>query len=117
MDNVVGTESAAGSGGGMGQEMPSLKSLLQLKKKYDAPGVDELPEGYKTNTDKERLYLWAANNFEQQIKHKYPNLTPLCLTCKNECDTEKLVMTFIKVLLPPFNRFLRVHCTDDVVID
>ena len=41
--------------------------------------------------------MWAAKNFQEQIKHKYPTLDPLCLTCKNECDTEKLIMTFIKV--------------------
>ena len=40
--------------------------------------------------------MWAAKNFQEQIKHKYPTLDPLCLTCKNECDTEKLIMTFIK---------------------
>ena len=70
-----------------------------MKKKYDAPDAEDLPDVYKRNSDKERLYLWAAQNFREQIKHKYPTLDPLCLTCKNECDAEKLVMTFIKVAI------------------
>ena len=48
--------------------MPSIKNIIKLKKKYDAPTIDELPTSYKTNTDKERLYLWAANNFHHQIQ-------------------------------------------------
>ena len=48
--------------------MPSIKNIIRLKKKYDAPTLDELPDAYKENTDRERLYLWAANNFVQQIK-------------------------------------------------
>ena len=77
--------------------MPSLKSLMQLKKKYDAPDIGSLPKSYKENSDKERLYLWSAGNFKRQIQHKHPTLKPLCLTSKNECGTEKLTMTFIKV--------------------
>ena len=49
-------------------DMPSLKSLLQLKKKYDAPVPEDLGPGYKSNTDKEKLYLWAADNFKKQVK-------------------------------------------------
>jgi hypothetical protein len=82
---------------GNSEALPSLKSLMQLKKKYDAPDVGSLPKCYKTNTDKERLYLWSADNFRRQIQHKQPTLRPLCLTNKNECGTEKLTMTFIKV--------------------
>lgn len=89
--------------------LPTLKSLMKLKKKYDAPDLGSLPEGYKNNSDKERLYLWSADNFRRQIQHKHPTLKPLCLTSKNECGTEKLTMTFIKVpacahLLPSFSR-------------
>lgn len=86
-----------GHGAATSEAMPSLKSLMQLKKKYDAPDVTSLPDGYKKNSDKERLYLWAADNFLRQIQHKYPTLKPLCLTSKNECGTEKLAMTFIRV--------------------
>ena len=86
------------SKGDHGEALPSLKSLMKLKKKYDAPDVMSLPEGYKSNTDKERLYLWSAENFKRQVRHKYPTLKPLCLTSKNECGTEKLTMTFLKVL-------------------
>ncbi len=82
--------------------LPSLKSLMQLKKKYDAPDVASLPDGYKKNSDKERLYLWAADNFIRQIQHKYPTLKPLCLTSKNECGTDKLAMTFIRPTILPY---------------
>ena len=84
-------------------DLHSLKNLLGLKKKYDAPDPKDLPNSYKTNTEKERLYLWAAKNFEQQIRHKFPWLKPLCLTCQNECGTEKLVSTFIKPSVLPYS--------------
>jgi hypothetical protein len=32
------------------------------------------------------------------FQNKYHHLKPLCLTCKNECGVEKLIMTFIKVI-------------------
>ena len=78
-------------------DIPSLKSLLQLKKKYEAPKTEDLPRGYHTNSDKEELFLWAAQNFSRQIRQKFPALDPKFLVCRNECDTRKLVMTFIKV--------------------
>jgi hypothetical protein len=77
--------------------MPSIKNIIRLKKKYDAPTADELPDSYKTNSDKERLYLWAVKNFKKQVSHMFPNLKPLCLTARNECGVEKLIMTFVKV--------------------
>ena len=80
------------------EALPSLKSLMQLKKKYDAPDIGSLPEGYKKNSEKERLYLWSADNFRRQINHRYPTLKPLCLTSRNECGTKKLAMTFIRVI-------------------
>jgi hypothetical protein len=49
-------------------DMPSIKNIIKLKKKYDAPTLDEMPSTYKGNTDKERLYLWAANNFVLQVQ-------------------------------------------------
>ena len=78
-------------------DLPSLKNILQLKKRYDAPPLEELPASYKSNSDKERLHLWAAQNFEGQIRQKYPRVKPHCLVCKNECGIEKLIITFIKV--------------------
>ena len=78
-------------------DLPSLKSLLQLKKKYEAPKIEELPDSYHKNSDKDELFLWAANNFERQIRQKFPRLKPMFLVCKNECKTKKLIMTFIKV--------------------
>ena len=53
-----------------------LKSLLKLKKKYDAPAEAELPATYRSNSDKERLWLWCANNMLRQIKE-----TPLQPPC------------------------------------
>ena len=92
-----------GGGGGVDAGMPSLKSLMQLKKKYDAPDIGGLPEGYKKNSDKERLYLWSADNFKRQIRFNYPLLKALCLTSKNECGIEKLSMTFIKPTILPYS--------------
>ena len=74
-----------------------LKSLLKLKKKYDAPAEAELPATYRTNSDKERLWLWCANNMLRQIKFDFPHLRPLCLAPENECGVKKLICTFIKV--------------------
>ena len=39
---------------------------------------------YKKNTDKEKLYIWAADNFYRQIRQRYPTLRPMCLVAKNE---------------------------------
>ena len=49
-------------------DLPSIKNIIKLKKKYDAPTIEELPDTYKTNTHKERLYLWAAANFVKQVQ-------------------------------------------------
>eukprot|EP00093_Oithona_nana_P004408 04408.XXX_95632_92827_1 [CDS] Oithona nana genome sequencing. len=81
---------------------------MKLKKKYDAPDIMSLPEGYKSNTDKERLYLWSAENFKRQVRHKYPTLKPLCLTSKNECGTEKLTMTFLKATILPYSHLFNL---------
>ena len=88
--------------------MPSLKNLMQLKKKYDAPDIGSLPKSYKNNSHKERLYLWSAENFMRQIQHKHPTLKPLCLTNKNECGTEKLTMTFIKPTILPYSHLFNL---------
>ena len=41
-------------------------------------------KAYKKNTDKEKLYIWAADNFNRQIRQHYPTLSPMCLVAKNE---------------------------------
>ena len=43
--------------GGAETHAPSLKSLMQLKKKYDAPDVASLPAGYKQNSDKGPVHV------------------------------------------------------------
>lgn len=98
-------------------DLPGLKNLLGLKKKYDAPDPRDLPQSYKNNSEKERLYLWAAKNFEQQIRHKYPWLKPLCLTCQNECGTEKLVMTFIKPSVLPYSHLFDLEQCSHFISD
>ena len=80
------------------EKIGDIKSLLKLKKKYDAPEVSELPESYRTNTEKEKLWLWCANNMQRQIKFDFPHLRPLCVAPENECGVKKLICTFIKVL-------------------
>ena len=41
---------------------PDIKSLLTMKKRYDAPDESTLPESYKKNSEKEQLWLWCAHN-------------------------------------------------------
>ena len=79
------------------EKIGDIKSLLKLKKKYDAPDVKELPETYRVNSEKEKLWLWCANNMLRQIKFDFPHLRPLCLAPENECSVKKLICTFIKV--------------------
>ena len=78
-------------------DVPNIKSLLRLKKKYDAPEASSLPESYKKNSEKELLWLWCAHNLVRQLKFEYPHLQALCLTPANECGVEKLICTFVKV--------------------
>ena len=78
-------------------DVPNIKSLLKLKKKYDAPEDTALPESYRTNSEKELLWLWCANNLVRQLKFDFPHLRPLCLTPSNECGVKKLICTFVKV--------------------
>lgn len=74
-----------------------LRNLLQLKKVHDPPTPGELPPAYKANSHRERLYVWAADNFRRQVRARHPALEPACLVAKNECGTEKVIITFIKV--------------------
>ena len=78
-------------------DVPNIKSLLKLKKKYDAPEDTALPESYRRNSEKELLWLWCANNLVRQLKFDFPHLRPLCLTPSNECGVKKLICTFVKV--------------------
>ena len=64
-----------------------LKSLLKLKKKYDAPAEAELPATYRSNSDKERLWLWCANNMLRQIKET--PLQPPCIFVLVTLSTEQ----------------------------
>ena len=72
-----GVKVEAGSGTIPSAEaLPSLKSLMQLKKKYDAPDVGSLPEGYKKNSDKEWLQtfikrdlLAVHSKYEAELNH------------------------------------------------
>ena len=82
-----------------GDSVPNIKSLLKLKKKYDAPEDPALPESYRKNSEKELLWLWCANNLVRQLKFDFPHLRPLCLTPSNECGVKKLICTFVKVII------------------
>ncbi|TRY78534.1 hypothetical protein TCAL_04253 [Tigriopus californicus] len=83
-------------------DLPFLKGVLQLRKQMDAPSLESLPKSYKANSDVEKLYLWSAENFRRQIRQKFPHLHTKFLTCANECQVEKLIMTFIKPTVLPF---------------
>ena len=88
---------SSGTGTPRGETIGDIKSLLKLKKKYDAPEMSSLPQSYRRNSEKELLWLWCANNMLRQIKFDFPHLRPLCLTPLNECGVKKLICTFIKV--------------------
>ena len=79
------------------EKIGDIKSLLKLKKKYDAPDSSSLPQSYRTNSPKELLWLWCANNLVRQLKVEFPHLRPLCLSPCNECGVQKLICTFVKV--------------------
>ena len=55
--NFLGPLGAPRETGGAETHAPSLKSLMQLKKKYDAPDVASLPDGYKQNSDKGPVHV------------------------------------------------------------
>ena len=93
-------------------DVPNIKSLLKLKKKYDAPEDKELPESYKTNSEKELLWLWCANNLVRQLKFDFPHLRPLCFNPSNECGVKKLICTFVKVTWPDLLSILRSFIVD-----
>ena len=94
-----------------------LKSLLKLKKKYDAPEVSTLPDSYRHNSDKEKLWLWCAGNFQRQLKFSHPHLKAQCLSPKNECGVEKLICTFIKPTVVPYSHLYDVDECSKFVAD
>ena len=55
--NIILSLGAPRETGGAETHAPSLKSLMQLKKKYDAPDVASLPDGYKQNSDKGPIHV------------------------------------------------------------
>lgn len=100
-------------------DLPFLKGVLQLKKQFDAPNLESLPESYKSNSEVEKLYLWSAENFRRQIRQQFPHLQPKFLTSSNECQVEKLIMTFIKVcvclcVLVNHSFYVLIRITDTV---
>ena len=98
-------------------DLPNVKSLLKLKKRYDAPDVASLPESYKKNSEKELLWLWCAHNLVRQLKFEHPNLTPLCLSPNNECGIEKLICTFVKPTVLPYSHLYDVDACAQFVAD
>ena len=80
--NIILSLGAPRETGGAETHAPSLKSLMQLKKKYDAPDVASLPDGYKQNSDKGSVHvikfdeityyeLWNFTNFDIYLNNKY----------------------------------------------
>ena len=90
-------------------EIPNIKSILKLKKKYEAPAETKLPSSYRTSSSKELLWLWCCKNFQKQLKFSRPYLTAMCLSPKNECDVEKLVCTFIRPTVLPFAHLFNIE--------
>ena len=99
------------------EQLPNIKSLLKLKSKYEASAPEDLPETYRTNSAKERLWLWCCDNYLRQLKFTHPHVKPLCLTPKNECGVEKFVCTFIKPTVLPFSHLHDVEACAAFVSD
>ncbi|XP_034941231.1 dynein regulatory complex subunit 7-like [Chelonus insularis] len=62
----------------------------------------QLPESYRTNTEKEKLLLWYAENFRKQYHTIFPDRKPLVLACNNECGVQKFVSTSIRPSTLPY---------------
>ena len=75
---------------GDGGDVPNIKSLLRLKKKYDAPEEATLPESYKKNSEKELLWLWCAHNLVRQLKFEYPFQNPRTAPSGEKENTEEI---------------------------
>eukprot|EP00736_Rhodelphis_marinus_P008612 Rmarinus@m.20835 len=54
------------------------------------------PESYRTNSTKENLILEYIEHFEHQFGEMFPDLVPLFLVAKNECNIRKFVCTTIR---------------------
>ena len=52
------------------------------------PYLAQLPESYRSTSDKEKLLLWYAENFRKQYHVIYPERKPLLLVCDNECGIQ-----------------------------
>ena len=102
---------------GDGGDVPNIKSLLRLKKKYDAPEEATLPESYKKNSEKELLWLWCAHNLVRQLKFEYPHLQAHCLSPNNECGVEKLICTFVRPTVLPYSHLYNVDACAQFVAD
>ena len=51
-------------------DVPNIKSLLRLKKRYEPPADETLSPSYRSNSEKELLWLWCARNMVRQLKVK-----------------------------------------------
>ena len=98
-------------------DVPNIKSLLKLKKRYDAPDEATLSESYKKNSEKELLWLWCAHNLVRQLKFEYPHLQATCLSPLNECGVEKLICTFVKPTVLPYSHLYDVDACATFVAD
>ena len=91
-----------------------MDELESLKTKLDSitvtpptielptPKEDNLPETYKTNTDKENLILSCCENFRRQFVHLYRDRKPLLLCPLNEAGVEKFICTTVRPTLLPY---------------
>ena len=98
-------------------DVPNIKSLLKLKKKYDAPEDAALPESYRKNSEKEQLWLWCANNLVRQLQFDFTHLRPLCLSPRNECGVKKLICTFVKPTVVSYSHLYDVDECSKFIAD
>lgn len=65
-----------------------LVRLCWPRVELEDPYLAQLPESYRTNSDKEKLLMWYAENFRKQYHTIYKDRKPLLLVCDNECGVQ-----------------------------
>ncbi|XP_039283017.1 dynein regulatory complex subunit 7 [Nilaparvata lugens] len=61
-----------------------------------AESLKVFPHSYKTNTAKEKLILFYAENFRRQFCHLHSSRKPLLLAIDNECGIQASILIYYK---------------------
>ncbi|RZF33873.1 hypothetical protein LSTR_LSTR009897 [Laodelphax striatellus] len=89
----------------MAHELGIIRLCWPTVSEDDSESLKHLPYSYKTNTAKEKLLLFYAENFRRQFCQLHSSRKPLLLAVDNECSIQKFVSTTIrptKITYPEF---------------